>query len=84
MVSQSLGFSWGAAGLSTALFTGVYLSDLLASARPLRPKAQHVIFEGIDQLPNGSYGTSQRISWAADHAKGMIICMLMCDSCSSF
>ncbi|THH09687.1 hypothetical protein EW146_g8611 [Bondarzewia mesenterica] len=29
VVRKSLGFNWGAAGLSTALFTGVYLADLL-------------------------------------------------------
>jgi nitrate reductase (NAD(P)H) len=74
MVSQSLGFSWGAAGLSTALFTGVFLADVLAVAKPIRGQAKHVIFEGIDQLPNGHYGTSQRLSWAADRSKGMMIC----------
>lgn len=73
MVSQSLGFSWGAAGLSTALFTGVYLADLLEMAKPTRPRAKHVVFEGIDQLPNGPYGTSQRLSWAADKSKGILI-----------
>lgn len=56
VVQKSLGFSWGAAGLSTALFTGVYLADVLDYVRPSR-KAKHVIFEGCDQLPNGPYGT---------------------------
>ena len=72
-VSKSLGFSWGAAGVSTALFTGVYLADLLAAAKPIRRRAKHIIFEGIDKLPNGPYGTSQRLSWAADRSKGMLI-----------
>ena len=33
-VHKSLGFSWGAAGVSTALWTGVYLADVLAAACP--------------------------------------------------
>jgi nitrate reductase (NAD(P)H) len=56
VVQKSLGFSWGAAGLSTALFTGVYLADVLEYVLPQRG-AKHVIFEGSDDLPNGPYGT---------------------------
>lgn len=56
IVQKSLGFSWGAAGLSTALFTGVYLSDVLESVAPTK-EAKHVIFEGCDELPKGPYGT---------------------------
>ena len=44
IVSKSLGFSWGAAGLSTALFTGVYLSDIL-EACGTQKGAKHCIFE---------------------------------------
>ncbi|KIM31985.1 hypothetical protein M408DRAFT_64449 [Serendipita vermifera MAFF 305830] len=67
MVRKGLGFNWGAAGVSTALFTGVYLADVLDHVQPLR-KAKHVIFEGTDSLPNGPYGTSQKLSWAATWA----------------
>jgi nitrate reductase (NAD(P)H) len=77
MVSQSLGFNWGAAGVSTALFTGVYLSDVLEFVKPLRPRAKHVVFEGADKLPNGPYGTSQLLKWAQDRSKGMLICKLV-------
>jgi nitrate reductase (NAD(P)H) len=56
VVQKSLGFSWGAGGLSTALFTGVYLCDVLEYVKPTK-KAKHVIFEGCDDLPNGPYGT---------------------------
>jgi nitrate reductase (NAD(P)H) len=56
LLAKSLGFNWGAAGLSTALFTGVYLSDVLDAVSPKRG-AKHCIFEGIDKLPNGAYGT---------------------------
>ncbi|PPQ70964.1 hypothetical protein CVT25_012099 [Psilocybe cyanescens] len=76
VVQQSLGFSWGAAGLSTALFTGVYLADILAFVHPNR-WAKHVVFEGADELPNGPYGTSQLLSWATDAQKRMIISWAM-------
>ncbi|RFU72701.1 nitrate reductase [Trichoderma arundinaceum] len=87
MVSKGLGFNWGAAGISTGLFTGVYLADILNYCKPTNPllsshpsydkiipgRARHVIFEGADELPRGRYGTSQRLSWAIDRSKGMII-----------
>ncbi|KAJ3562976.1 hypothetical protein NP233_g9237 [Leucocoprinus birnbaumii] len=76
MVQKSLGFSWGAAGLSTALFTGVYLADVLEYVLPLRG-ARHVVFEGCDDLPNGPYGTSQLLSWARDKRKGMMLAWAM-------
>ncbi|KDR71724.1 hypothetical protein GALMADRAFT_229269 [Galerina marginata CBS 339.88] len=72
IVQKSLGFSWGAGGLSTALFMGVYLADVLAYVQPAR-SAKHVVFEGCDDLPNGPYGTSQLLSWARDPSKGMML-----------
>lgn len=80
VVSKSLGFSWGAAGLSTALFTGVYLSDVLAYAQPdvAAKRTGHCIFEGSDDdLPNGPYGTSQTMKWAMSKDKGMLIAWKM-------
>lgn len=76
MIQKGLGFSWGAGGVSTALFTGVYLSDVLEYVKPQR-KAKHVIFEGADVLPKGPYGTSQRLNWAQDKEKGMLLCWAM-------
>jgi len=35
VASKTLGFNWGAAAVSTALFTGVYLCDVLKYVRPL-------------------------------------------------
>lgn len=72
VVRKSLGFNWGAAGLSTALFTGVYLCDVLDYVG-IQRGAKHVIFEGADKLPNGPYGTSQKIQWARDKVKGMML-----------
>lgn len=87
MVAKGLGFNWGAAGVSTGLFTGVYLADILEYCKPKSPllssfpaydvvvpgRARHVVFEGADVLPKGKYGTSQRLNWALDRSKGMMI-----------
>ncbi|KAG6884420.1 hypothetical protein C0993_011292, partial [Termitomyces sp. T159_Od127] len=69
VVQKSLGFSWGAAGLSTALFTGVRLADVLDYVKPIRG-AKHVVFEGSDSLPNASSflgleieGEKYRLQW---------------------
>jgi nitrate reductase (NAD(P)H) len=48
-VRKSKGFSWGAAGLCTSLFTGVVMSEVLKRAKPLR-KARFVCMEGADPL----------------------------------
>lgn len=49
VVRKTKGFSWGAAGVSTALFTGVVMSDVIRRAKPLR-KARYVCMEGADKL----------------------------------
>jgi nitrate reductase (NAD(P)H) len=49
VVRKSKGFSWGPAGLSTALFTGVVMKDIIERARPLR-RAKYVCMEGADKL----------------------------------
>ncbi|KFH44580.1 Nitrate reductase [NADPH]-like protein [Hapsidospora chrysogenum ATCC 11550] len=72
MVRKSKGFSWGAAGLSTALWTGVPIGELLARARPRRG-ARYVCFEGADKLPNGYYGTSLKLNWCMDPNKGILV-----------
>lgn len=55
MVRKSKGFSWGAAGVSTALFTGVTMEDVLRRARPRR-KARFVCMEGADRLVSPYFG----------------------------
>ncbi|ETN43344.1 uncharacterized protein HMPREF1541_02503 [Cyphellophora europaea CBS 101466] len=72
MVRKSKGFSWGAAGLSTALFTGVVMSEVIRRARPTR-KAKYVCMEGADKLPNGYYGTSVKLNWVMDPNKGIML-----------
>ncbi|KAL7628960.1 hypothetical protein AAE478_000478 [Parahypoxylon ruwenzoriense] len=72
IVRKTKGFSWGAAGLSTALWTGVVIGDLLKAARPKRG-AKYVCFEGADKLPNGYYGTCVKMSWAMDTNRGIMV-----------
>ncbi|KAJ5676988.1 Eukaryotic molybdopterin oxidoreductase [Penicillium maclennaniae] len=71
-VRKSKGFSWGAAGLSTALFTGPMMADVLRTAKPTR-RAKYVCMEGADQLPNGHYGTSIKLNWAMDFNRGIML-----------
>lgn len=72
VVRKTKGFSWGAAGLSTALFTGVMMSDVIKKARPKR-KAKYVCMEGADKLPNGFYGTSVKLNWVLDPNRGIML-----------
>lgn len=71
-VRKSKGFSWGAAGVSNALWTGVPIGELLARARPKR-KARYVCMEGADKLPNGYYGTNVKLNWAMDPNRGILV-----------
>ncbi|KAJ5752889.1 Eukaryotic molybdopterin oxidoreductase [Penicillium odoratum] len=71
-VRKSKGFSWGPAGLSTALWTGPMMADILRSAKPLR-RAKYVCMEGADKLPNGYYGTSVKLNWAMDFNRGIML-----------
>lgn len=59
--------------VSTALWTGVYLADILNYVKPIPKKAKYVIFEGADELPNGPYGTSQKLGLASRKDQGMLI-----------
>ena len=76
VVRKSKGFSWGPAGLSTALFTGITLADVIKKAKPKR-KAKYVCMEGADKLPNGYYGTSLKLNWVMDPNKGIMLSWMM-------
>uniref|UniRef100_Q8J259 Nitrate reductase [NADPH] n=1 Tax=Tuber borchii TaxID=42251 RepID=Q8J259_TUBBO len=71
-VRKSQGFSWGAAGVSTSLFTGPLLASVIATARPQR-NARYLCMEGADELPNGNYGTSVRLSQIYDPNRGIML-----------
>lgn len=49
IVRKTKGFSWGPSGVSTALFTGVAMAEIIRRAKPLR-KARYVCMEGADKL----------------------------------
>lgn len=49
VVRKTKGFSWGAAGVSTALFTGVPMAEVVRRARPKR-QGRFVCMEGADKL----------------------------------
>lgn len=49
VVRKTKGFSWGAAGVSTALWTGVMMSEVLRAAKPTK-RARYVCMEGADKL----------------------------------
>jgi nitrate reductase (NAD(P)H) len=61
VVKHAKGFNWGAGAVSTALFTGVRLSDILKHVAPTE-LARYVIFEGCDDVPKGPYGTRHGFS----------------------
>ncbi|KAH7385233.1 nitrate reductase [Phaeosphaeria sp. MPI-PUGE-AT-0046c] len=71
-VRKSKGFSWGPAGVSTALFTGVVMKDIIERAKPLK-RAKYVCMEGADKLPNGYYGTSVKLNWVMDPNRGIML-----------
>jgi len=82
MIKQTIGFNWGAAGVSTGVWTGVRLCDILrmAGVTELKP-GLHVRFaslpeKGGDKLPKGIYGTSVPLSRALDPAYDVMLAFL--------
>jgi len=79
MVKQTIGFSWGPAGLGCSLWTGVPLRALLHASGITEPSAtaQHVCFCGpLRELPkgeDGSYGTSIPLHMALDPACDVMV-----------
>lgn len=58
MVKQTIGFNWGAAGVSTSVWRGARLCDVLrrVGVKPRRNGARYVCFEGAETLPGGGGG----------------------------
>ncbi|UJR38561.1 hypothetical protein I4U23_031227 [Adineta vaga] len=63
IIRKGHGFNWGSGAVSTALFTGILMNEILKVIKPT-DEAKYMWMEGIDQLPNGHYGTSIRLSTA--------------------
>lgn len=78
MVKQTIGFNWGAAGISTSVWRGVPLHHLLKRCGIYSRKkgALNVCFEGAEDLPGGGgskYGTSIKKEFAMDEARDIIL-----------
>ncbi|KAG9451109.1 hypothetical protein H6P81_011074 [Aristolochia fimbriata] len=78
MVKQTIGFNWGAAGISTSVWRGVRLRDVLKRCGVLTRTrgALNVCFEGAEDLPGGGgskYGTSIKKEFAMDPSRDIII-----------
>ncbi|OSD00775.1 hypothetical protein PYCCODRAFT_1453186 [Trametes coccinea BRFM310] len=61
MLRKTNAFNWSAASISTALWRGVLVRDVLLACGLQRPpdhERWYVNFEGADELPNGMYATS--------------------------
>ncbi|CAA0827861.1 Nitrate reductase [Striga hermonthica] len=80
MVRQTVGFNWGAAGVSTSVWRGVPLRAVLrrcgVKGRCGGKGAMNVCFEGAEDLPGGGgskYGTSLRREVAMDPSRDIIL-----------
>ncbi|GBG83203.1 hypothetical protein CBR_g36817 [Chara braunii] len=80
MVKQTIGFNWGAAGLSTAVWKGARLRDVLnccgADLSTEGAAGRHVRFEGAELLPEDggtTYGTSLKFHVAIDEASDVLL-----------
>ena len=72
VVRKGSGFNWGSAGVSTSLWTGPLLRDILQRARPLRG-GKYVCFTGDDNLPNGHYETCIKMSMAMSWERAVLL-----------
>ncbi|KAB2046228.1 hypothetical protein ERO13_D01G181700v2 [Gossypium hirsutum] len=78
MIKQTIGFNWGAAGISTSVWRGVPLCDVLKRCGIFSKKhdALNVCFEGAEDLPGGGgskYGTSIKKEFAMDPSRDIIL-----------
>ncbi|WVZ92554.1 hypothetical protein U9M48_038605 [Paspalum notatum var. saurae] len=78
MVQKTVGFNWGAAGVSTSVWRGARLRDVLrrCGIMPRRGGALNVCFEGAEDLPGGGgskYGTSVTREWALDPSRDIML-----------
>jgi nitrate reductase (NAD(P)H) len=78
MVKQTIGFNWGAAAISTSVWRGVRLRDVLkrCGIYSRNSGALNVCFEGAEDLPGGGgskYGTSLKKEIAMDESRDIIL-----------
>jgi nitrate reductase (NAD(P)H) len=79
MVRQTVGFNWGPGAISTSVWRGARLRDVLRRCGVMGAAdgAANVCFEGAEDLPGGGgggkYGTSLRRGVAMDPARDVIL-----------
>ncbi|CAO2040533.1 unnamed protein product [Urochloa humidicola] len=78
MVRQTVGFNWGPGAISTSVWRGARLRDVLRRCGVMGAAAgaANVCFEGAEDLPGGGgckYGTSLRREVAMDPARDVIL-----------
>ncbi|KAJ3705930.1 hypothetical protein LUZ61_009635 [Rhynchospora tenuis] len=78
MVQQTIGFNWGPAAVSTSVWRGVRLCDILRRCGIMSRKdsALNVCFEGAEDLPGGGgskYGTSIKRDLAMDPSRDIML-----------
>ncbi|EAZ07293.1 hypothetical protein OsI_29541 [Oryza sativa Indica Group] len=78
MVQQTVGFNFGAAAVSTSVWHGARLRDVLrrCGIMPSKGGALNVCFEGAEDLPGGGgskYGTSITRQWALDPSRDIML-----------
>eukprot|EP00252_Welwitschia_mirabilis_P006425 TRINITY_DN1730_c0_g1_i2.p2 TRINITY_DN1730_c0_g1~~TRINITY_DN1730_c0_g1_i2.p2 ORF type:complete len:317 (-),score=-10.38 TRINITY_DN1730_c0_g1_i2:2348-3298(-) len=78
LVKQTIGFNWGAGGVSTSVWRGARLCDILRRSGIMSRKkgVKYVCFEGAEDLPGGGgskYGTSISVDIAMDKSRDVIL-----------
>ncbi|KAJ0987171.1 hypothetical protein J5N97_005527 [Dioscorea zingiberensis] len=78
MVRQTVGFNWGPSAVSTSVWRGVRLRDVLRRCGVMGRKddALNVCFEGAEDLPGGGgskYGTSLKREVAMDPSRDIML-----------
>lgn len=87
MIKQTIGFNWGAAGVSTGVWTGVRLCDILKLAgvteikRNLYVRFASLSERGGDKLAKGVYGTSVPLARALDPSYDIMLAFLYNGEC---
>ncbi|KAI9474233.1 MAG: nitrate reductase [Benjaminiella poitrasii] len=77
-IRPSIGFSWGAGGIGTAYWTGVFLRDVINKfAEGLKPEALHICMDGNDATAKGPYGTSLPVNRAMSEEYDVMIAYKM-------
>lgn len=71
-------FTWGAGALSTAIWTGVPLCEILKELCP-HLSAQYVWFQGSDELAKDCYATSIPLAFAMDPNNAVLLAYEMND-----